>query len=96
MIDPYSLVAIYDDGLYADDTPPEDATYIIIAHNLIHFEAVRVAERLIKQFEMNAVVIRHINHHEETDATVCTHCISLLDSLIEVAISKRPKEAVTQ
>jgi hypothetical protein len=83
MLDPYSAVIVYDSGQEGPEL--QEPAYCVIGHNLNGWDANRLADRLVKQYQLNAHVIRHRNHHPETNAQECEGCQLLFKEIIERA-----------
>lgn len=89
MLNPYSAVIVYYDGT---DSDGKEAGYCLIAHNLAEWDARRLAERLEKQYELDAFTVYHINHHDDKDAASCPACRFLVESVAERSFKKTAKE----
>lgn len=84
MLDPFSAVVVYYDG--TDPSDGGETGFCVIAHNLNEWDARRLTERLEKQYELDAFLIRHINHHEDGDAADCPKCRFLVESVAETTL----------
>jgi hypothetical protein len=83
MLEAYNSVIVYDSGM--EGLVHDEAAYCIMAHNLTAFDARTLSERLTKQFELNAHVVKHRNFHDGAQPQDCELCQLLFEEVIEVA-----------
>lgn len=85
MLDAFSAVIVYSDGSDADPTVVNEPAYVCIAHNLLKWDATRLAERLRRDYDLPAHVVYHRNHHTESKAQDCDLCQVLFEEIVERA-----------
>lgn len=79
MLDPFAAVVIYDEN-------NGDAGYLCVAHNLSSWDAIRLAQRLDKQYELDVHVVLHrVEHEAGKKAPECEACMMLFEEIIERA-----------
>lgn len=73
----HRMVVVYDGN---------EGGYAVLAHNLLKYEADRLAKRCREQYELDAHVICHrVRHDGIGDAGQCEFCHGMMDDIIEDA-----------
>ena len=85
MLDAYSAVIVYSTGEETDPTVVNEPAYCVIGHNLLKWDATRLAERLRRDYDLPAHVVYHRNHHPESKAQDCDLCQVLFEEIVERA-----------